>query len=126
LRGYLLDTHIFLWWLEDSDRLKKDLKDIIADSKNEIYISSVSIWEIAIKSSLGKLDIEASLDDIIGRCGFKELKISAKCAVGIKNLPRHHNDPFDRMLISQAINHNLVLISVDRYIKKYDEVRVIS
>ena len=74
MNSYLLDTHIFLWWISYANRLSKEVFDIISDSSNQIYISSASIWEIVIKESLGKIEIDANLDTIIEECGFLELK----------------------------------------------------
>ena len=123
---YLLDTHIFLWWLSDSKRLEDKIYDIISDTDNEIYISCATIWEIAIKEALGKLKIDVNMSEIIQACGFIELKISASCAYSTKKLPLIHKDPFDRMLISQAIEKDLTLISADSYINKYENVKVLE
>ena len=126
MNSYLLDTHIFLWWISDANRLSKEVFDIISDSSNQIYISSASIWEIAIKESLGKIEIDANLDTIIEECGFLELKISAKCANAVKSLPPIHKDPFDRMLIAQAKQWNLTLITIDQFIVKYRDIKVLT
>ena len=123
---YLLDTHIFLWWLSDSDRLESKIYDIISDMKNEILISSATIWEIAIKEALGKLKVDVEMSEVIESSGFIELKISASCANATKKLPLIHKDPFDRMLISQAIEKDLTLISADSYIREYDYVKVLG
>ncbi len=126
MNNYMLDTHIFLWWLSDADRLSKEVFDIISDSSNQIYISSASIWEIATKESLGKIEIDANLDTIIEECGFLELKISAKCANVVKSLPPIHKDPFDRMLIAQAKQWNLILITIDQSIVKYSNIKILT
>ena len=126
MNNYLLDTHIFLWWISDADRLSKEVFDIISDSSNQIYVSSASIWEIAIKESLGKIEIDANLDTIIEECGFLELKISAKCANAVKCLPPIHKDPFDRMLIAQAKQWHLTLITIDQRIVKYRDIKVLT
>ena len=123
---YLLDTHIFLWWISDSGQLSKEVFDIISDGSNQIYISSASIWEIAIKEALGKLTVNANLDNSIEKNGFIELKVSAVCANATKKLEQIHRDPFDRMLISQAIEGNMVLITVDGYIIQYDNVKILT
>jgi PIN domain nuclease of toxin-antitoxin system len=123
---YLLDTHIFIWWLSDVKELSKEVIEIISDSSNQIYVSSASIWEIAIKESLGKIKIDANLDNIIEENGFKELQISAKCANATKTLEPIHKDPFDRILISQAIKHNLILITKDKEILKYQRVNLLK
>ncbi len=123
---YLLDTHIFLWWISDSNQLSKEIFDIIADTSNQIYISSATIWEIAIKEALGKLKVDADLDSIIETNGFMELKISAICANATKKLEQIHRDPFDRMLISQAITTDMTLITIDRYIIQYQDIKILS
>jgi PIN domain nuclease of toxin-antitoxin system len=99
--------------------LSREVFDTIADTSNEIYVSSATIWEIAIKEALGKISIDANLDNIIGESGFKELQISAVCANATKRLERIHRDPFDRMLIAQAIKRDMTLITVDKFILQY-------
>ena len=126
MNKYLLDSHIFLWWISNSDKLHKKIYNIIADNENQIYISSATIWEIAIKEALGKIEIDYDIILAIEECGFIELQISATCANATKKLPPIHKDPFDRMLISQAIEKDMTLISVDGFIKKYNNVKVIS
>ena len=123
---YLLDTHIFLWWISDAKQLSQEVFNIISDTSNQIYISSATIWEIAIKESLGKLKVDADLHSAIEANGFIELKISAICANATKKLEQIHRDPFDRMLISQAIQEDMTLITVDRFIVKYKDVKVLS
>jgi len=123
---YLLDTHIFLWWMSDAEQLSKEVFDIIADGSNQIYVSSATIWEIAIKEALGKLEVDANLDHAIEENGFIELKISAICVNATKKLEQIHRDPFDRMLIAQAIEGDMTLITVDGYIVQYDGVQVLS
>ena len=123
---YLLDTHIFLWWMSDAEQLSQEVFDIISDGSNQIYISSATIWEIAIKEALGKLEVDADLDHAIEENGFVELKVSAICANATKKLEQIHRDPFDRMLIAQAIEGDMTLITVDGYIVQYDNVKVLS
>jgi len=123
---YLLDTHIFLWWMSDAEQLSQEVFDIISNGSNQIYISSATIWEIAIKEALGKLEVDADLDHAIEENGFVELKVSAICANATKKLEQIHRDPFDRMLIAQAIEGDMTLITVDGYIVQYDNVKVLS
>ena len=123
---YLLDTHIFLWWMSDAEQLSQEVFDIISNGSNQIYISSATIWEIAIKEALGKLEVDADLDHAIEENGFVELKVSAICANATKKLEQIHRDPFDRMLIAQAIEGDMTLITVDGYIVQYDDVKVLS
>ena len=117
---YLLDTHILIWWLSDADKLSQEVYDIIANTANQIYVSATSIWEIATKEALGKLKVDADLSQLIQENGFTELQVSAKHANTTKTLPLIHRDPFDRMLIAQAIEESLTLVSVDRYIGQYE------
>ena len=123
---YLLDTHIFLWWMSDADQLSKEVLDTVSDTSNQIYISSATIWEIAIKEALGKLKVDADLNSAIEANGFIELKVSAICANATKKLEPIHRDPFDRMLISQAIQGDMTLITVDRFIIQYKDVKILS
>ncbi len=121
---YLLDTCIFLWWLENNEKLSKKAKDIISDTSNIIFVSSVTIWEIAIKGSSGKLKVPINLTEYIQECGFESLPIYYNHAEATKELPNIHKDPFDRMLIAQALTEKLAIITADKKIKKYD-VKVI-
>jgi|SRR5450830_82845 len=118
----LLDTHIYLWWLQDSQKLSKEARTkIIAAS--EVYVSSASIWEAAIKVGIGKLEADVSqLISEIENSGFQELPISAKHALTVMQLPDIHKDPFDRMLVSQAISEPLRLLTVDPILKGYSEL----
>lgn len=123
---YLLDSHIFLWWVSDAEQLSQEVFEIISDTSNQIYISSATIWEIAIKEALGKLKVDADLTDAIEANGFIELKISALCANATKKLEQIHRDPFDRMLISQAIEGDMTFITVDKFIVQYRDVKILS
>ena len=116
----LLYAHIFLWALSETNRLSK--KQIIAmeDPTNTVYVSSISITEIAIKASLGKLELSFDPIDAAERSGFEMLDFSAKDALLLKDLPFHHRDPFDRMLITQAISRKLVVATQDSLFDQYD------
>lgn len=117
--SYLLDTHTFIWWLEDNSTLSKESRKIIEDSNNIIYVSSVNTWEIFIKKSLGKLKIPNNLEETILHSGFDHLPITIKHTIFLDNLEKYHDDPFDRLLISQVIIENLTLITRDKEIIKY-------
>lgn len=118
----LLDTHLFIWWLNNDKNLSKKARQIIRDAE-EVYISSASIWEAAIKVQLGKLNVNInSLVDLIESEGFIELPISAKHAAKIIELSLHHRDPFDRILIAQAISEPLRFLTGDATLKKYSEL----
>lgn len=113
----LLDTHAFLWWLAGNEQLTPSARHAIGDGANEKLISAASAWEIATKHRLGKLPDAGELaNDIaagISGEGFEELPISVEDAVRAGALPGPHRDPFDRLLIAQALSHNLVLVSIE-------------
>lgn len=115
----LLDTHIILWWLDNNDKLPEEYFSAIADSNNICFISSATIWEISIKSALGKLEIPDNFTDILEQEGFNELQISWEHAARIRQLPSHHKDPFDRLIIAQAIIEDYTLLTVDKIIPEY-------
>lgn len=118
----LIDTHLFIWWLENNRALSKKARYLIKEAE-EIYISSASIWEIAIKVHLGKLDATINtLVDSIESEGFIELPITAKHAAFVSQLPSYHRDPFDRILIAQAMSEPLRFLTVDEKLKPYSEL----
>ncbi len=121
----LLDTHVLLWWLFDDQRLGPRVRSIIADGSNEVFVSSVTVAEIAIKSSLGKLTGPPGLLGSLVEEGFQELALLSTHAITLENLPLHHRDPFDRLLVAQAITDSLTFISYDPHIRAYD-VEVVS
>lgn len=116
----LLDTHILLWWLDNSSHLTQKTKSLISDIDNIIFVSSASIWEISIKAALNKLQIPNNLAESISACSFEELTITHIHANKAGSLPTIHNDPFDRMLIAQAQFEKLHLVTHDSIFKKYD------
>ena len=119
MKRYLLDTHILLWWLADDKKLSAKNRKIISDPENQIYVSAATIWEIVIKKGLGKLEVPDNILDIIKESNVVLLSISADHAFYVKNLPNIHNDPFDRLLISQSNIEDFALITNDKLIKKY-------
>ena len=116
----LLDTHTFLWALSEPNRLSKKQIAAMEDPTNKVYLSSISITEIAIKASLGKLELVFDPLDAAEKSGFEMLDFSAKDALILKDLPFHHRDPFDRMLITQAISRKLMIATQDSIIDRYD------
>ena len=119
-RRLLLDTHVFLWWLSDSPKLKPDARSAIAESSAIVHVSAATIWEVAIKARLGKVNPGTKhLDNEISANHFSELGISARHAHTAGNLPLHHDDPFDRMLIAQAQLEDLTLITHDKAFAAY-------
>ena len=121
----LLDTHAFLWWLEGNARLPSTARRVIQDTDNDIIVSAATAWEISTKYRLGKLrEAAAVVEDMAGTIaahGFEELPISVDDAERAGSLPGPHRDPFDRMLIAQALARNLTLVSID---KAFDTYRV--
>ena len=111
----LLDTHAFLWWLTGSERLSDAARDAITDEANAILVSAASAWEIATKHRLGRLpgsgDFVLDMPSSIAGQGFEELAITVNDGGRAGRLPGLHRDPFDRMLIAQALTHDLVLVS---------------
>ncbi len=119
----LLDTHAFLWWVRDDGRLSWRARDALSDAGNELLFSVVSGWEIAIKAQLGKLraseDVGAYLSGQLSINSMQVLPIYLSHAVRVADLPNHHRDPFDRLLVAQALVEDLPLVSVDPEISRY-------
>lgn len=116
----LLDTHAFLWWLADDPGLGGEARRAIAERSSVIHVSAATVWEIAIKQALGKLEVASpDLVEEISANGFVELPITSRHALRAGGLPRHHDDPFDRMLVAQAAAEGLTLVSRDRSFAAY-------
>ncbi len=115
----LLDTHAYLWWLADDPKLGAEAREGLADPAAIVYVSAASVWEIAIKRQLGKLELEGDPVEEIWSNGFVELPMTARHADRAGRLPRHHDDPFDRMLIAQAELEHLTLVSRDAAFEDY-------
>lgn len=113
MRRLLLDTHVLIWWLTDDPKLGPRARAMIADERNEVYVSAVSAWEISIKRALGKLDAPEDLGSILEDEGFEVLPITFFHGEQAGRLPLHHRDPFDRMLIVQAQAEGLELVTSD-------------
>ena len=124
---YLLDTHVFLWSFLDTKRIRPKTLEIIADEENEIYVSPISFWEIALKNQTKKLKLEGinvlHLPHIADEYNFSILNPEPYDYISIGQIPQkeNHHDPFDRMLIQQAIRNDLVLISKDEKFPQYEE-----
>jgi PIN domain nuclease of toxin-antitoxin system len=122
----LLDTHALLWWLSDDDRLGQRARDLIEDPANDVLVSIVSLWEIVVKARVGKL--EADLREIVnevGRPGFELVGVTTPHLLALAELPMHHRDPFDHLLIAQAIVEDAVFVSEDRNAPRYS-VRLVT
>lgn len=118
----LLDTHMFLWTVTDSPRLTARARDDIVGAE-AVYVSAASIWEIAIKAALGRIEGDvAVIARSIEESGFIELPITAAHAARVSGLPPHHRDPFDRLLVAQALAEPLVLLTADKELAQYSEL----
>lgn len=115
----LLDTHAFLWWMENNPTLSKQARKAIEDSSNMVFVSAITVLEIAIKKSIGKLTAPDNLEEELVNNNFEQLPITIAHAQAVGSLPFHHADPFDRVLIAQTQIEALTLISRDNNIKKY-------
>ena len=119
----LLDTHVFIWSFSNVKRLNIDVARELKASANDLFVSVASIWEIQIKSKLGKMKLDASLQTIVREQennGIQIMNIDQDHALFIENLPLHHKDPFDRMLISQAMVEDLTIVTVDKRFTDYN------
>jgi PIN domain nuclease of toxin-antitoxin system len=116
----LLDTHVLLWWLSDNRRLGATARAAVGDPDNDVYVSAATVWECALKRALGKLTVPDDLSGEIQRSGFDALPIGSRHAEAAGALPRHHDDPFDRMLVAQAMEEGLTLTSADPRFGAYD------
>jgi PIN domain nuclease of toxin-antitoxin system len=125
----LLDTHVLLRAVADSRKLPKATKKFLEDPENEVWYSTASLWEIAIKNSLGKPSFRVDAEivhAVLGETGFLELPIRGSHAVAVAKLPNVHRDPFDRMLAAQALTEPLVLLTNDKALAKYPiQVRIV-
>ena len=122
MKRYLLDTNALLWILDGNKKLSQTAREIV-EGDNDIYVSDVSLWEIAIKNNIGKLEIEGTIFDIEEACrvlDFERLPIKTSHFECLRTLPIIHQDPFDRLIISQAMVENMVLISSDHVISGYN------
>ena len=117
---YLVDTHVLIWWLEDSSRLPDRFRAVFSDASNQIYVSNATAWEIEIKRSIGKLDIaEEYIDDADG---FSWLPIELDHIKALRDLPPIHRDPFDRILVAQSKVEGMPILSVDDQVIRYGVV----
>ena len=124
----LLDTHAFLWWIRDDEALGRKARRTIANERNHCSLSLASCWEMAIKKSLGKLEIPEPIDGFVSEQlaanRFTLLPIDLRHATRVSRLDFHHRDPFDRLLVAQAIEESLVIASADSVFEKYGVERI--
>lgn len=118
----LLDTHLLLWWLEDHPSLSPKARELISDAENAVFVSAVSLWEIWLKQSLGKLRLPGDFIPRLEAESFESLPLMATQTGQVALLPWHHRDPFDRMLIAQAQVEGLVLLTADEGLAPYGNV----
>lgn len=116
----LLDTHVLLWALAGGDRLQDDTRAVLIDGRTQVMVSAVSAWEITIKKALGKLVAPDDLPQQLEANRFRELPVSVTHALAVGQLPPRHNDPFDRLLIAQALVEDLVLVTADQQVAAYE------
>jgi PIN domain nuclease of toxin-antitoxin system len=115
----LLDAHALLWWLGDDPSLDRNARDLIADLANEVIVSAVTVWEIAIKRAIGKLSAPDGLAAVLERSGFIEAPVTAADAERAGGLEAIHRDPFDRMLVAQAARLRAVVVTRDTVFARY-------
>ncbi len=126
--NYLLDTHAFLWYITEDPQLSRKANNAIDDPEANIYISIASLWEIAIKISKGKLELKRPFETLLQQMElntFELLPVLFQHTVELCNLPHHHGDPFDRIIIAQAITENFISISKDENFIKYNNLQLL-
>jgi PIN domain nuclease of toxin-antitoxin system len=115
----LLDTHAALWWLSGDERFGDGAARTLGDETNQVLLSAAVVWEVAIKRSLGKLDAPADLVPVLLGAGVQALPVSLEHAAAVEDLPWHHRDPFDRLLVAQAAIEGATLVSRDEALRPY-------
>lgn len=115
----LVDSHVLLWWLQADPRLAATVAEAMEDGDNALYLSTASAWELSIKQSIGKLRVDVDLRSHAIEQGFIELPVTGAHATAIRDLPFHHKDPFDRMLVAQATVEGLTLVTADDALAAY-------
>ena len=121
----LLDTHILLWWLGNNPALKPQARELIADPSNTIFLSSVTLWEIWLKQSIGKLTLPLDFEHRLVKEQFESLPLAAAHTKLVSSLPWNHRDPFDRMLVAQAMAAGIKLLTVDETIASYGDMTLL-
>lgn len=119
----LLDTHVALWWVQNHS-ISSEAQAAILDRSNRVFISAAVIWELATKRSVNKLTLEADPEREWDEIGFEPLPISAAHARRVATLPLHHRDPFDRILVAQAVAESMTLVTRDRLFAQYDVAKI--
>ena len=117
----LLDTHLILWWLDNSQSLSEQARILIGDPENTVFVSAVSLWEIWLKESLGKLRLPPDFESRLTGESFENLPLTAAQARHVASLPWHHRDPFDRMLVAQAQVEDMIFLTADDAVAAYGD-----
>ncbi|MFP4002542.1 MAG: type II toxin-antitoxin system VapC family toxin [Alphaproteobacteria bacterium] len=117
---WLIDSHVFLWWVSDELKVANPAYSVLSDRTNEVFVSVATVWELSIKSALGKLHVKADWQEQVLLNRMTPIAITMRHAQMAAALPFHHRDPFDRMLIAQARTEGLTLITADARISDYD------
>lgn len=120
MTSYLLDTHVVIWWLESPETLTQAARVEIANPRNTVFVSAVTMFEMATKAAKGKLRFDVDFRERLAACRFAGLPVSLDRADGVRHLPLVHGDPFDRLLVAQARVERLTIITSDAMIAKYD------
>ena len=122
----LADSHALIWWVENPSMLTPDARAAIADPANEVFMSTASIWEIGLKVAKGRLRVAANFAAVLRADGFTDLLIHPRHAERALTLPPIHGDPFDRLLIAQAMEEGLVFVSCDRWVPAYGVRQIVA
>lgn len=117
--NFLLDTQAVLWWMDDAPRLSGAARAAVADPANVVHVSAVTVWEIVIKVGLGKLEVPTGWDEALAAEPFLRLPVTWEHAIRVGRLPDIHRDPFDRLLIAQAQEEGMTLVTADRVMGRY-------
>lgn len=115
----LLDTHTAVWWIEEDPQLSETALDLVIDESNEVLLSAAVVWEVGVKRSAGKLHVPGDLTALLA-FDVSPLPITLEHAAAVEHLPRHHRDPFDRLLVAQAQAERAAIVSRDGMLKRYD------
>lgn len=123
---FLLDTHMLIWWLTNARDLPPHFHTTISNPAHQVYVSIISVWEMTIKQSVGKLHIPADLEQQLERHQFQLLPLNLAHVRPVADLPLVHRDPFDRLLICQAMAEDMVFLSTDRVFRQYTGLKILT
>lgn len=126
MAGYLIDTHIFLWSLRDPNKLSSEAQLVLEDTENIVYVSAAVSWEILVKRVKGTLPFTGDILSILAQLSFEPLSITHEHTATLEQIPPIHHDPFDRIMIAQAMAENLTLITRDKTVLKYEDVKLLK